>query len=547
MNDYENIPVVSQPKGLHVNLYKHQLAMIYKMERLEQEKLVQTRDCIQRTSLGVNANISGHGKTLSMLGMILRDKMDWDLEIPYVHEDTKTEAAGIIIRTQLTRYIRLRTNLILVSSSVIGQWEKELKKTDLKYSLVKTNRDIPNVEAEEYDVVLIIPSMFNKYVASYSNCAWKRFIFDEPSHVKVPGMKSIKAGFYWFVTATPNLISAKHRNCRNSFMQSIVGEGWWDFDVQFAGMVLKNDDNFVRASFNMPKTHYHDYECFNPVMKALNGMVNEHIIEMLEYGDVGGAITELGGTKTENILELVRKNKKDELNKILLAINSGFFKEKEIKELEEKRDKINNQLFTLEERFNRMLEENCCICSEKLNGPVLEPNCQNLFCGNCLLTWFKTKPTCPLCRNIVDTSKLIYLAEKKDTPQPKGLRRLLTKNERIIDIIENSKGGKILIYSSFSETFGSICKLLLDNQISFAEIRGSVKTRQQCISKFKDGNIKVLFLNSNYNGAGIDLQVSTDLILYHEMPYDLQMQIIGRANRIGREKELHVHRLQVKL
>ena len=45
-----------------------------------------------------------------------------------------------------------------------------------------------------------------------------------------------------------------------------------------------------------------------------------------------------------------------------------------------------------------------------------------------------------------------------------------------------------------------------------------------------------LCLNYINNGAGINLQEATDIILYHEMNEDLSTQIIGRANRIGREK-----------
>ena len=57
----------------------------------------------------------------------------------------------------------------------------------------------------------------------------------------------------------------------------------------------------------------------------------------------------------------------------------------------------------------------------------------------------------------------------------------------------------------------------------------------------------MIFLNSNFNGAGINLQEATDIILYHEMPLNVQNQIIGRANRIGRTEALNVHHLQVEI
>ena len=59
-------------------------------------------------------------------------------------------------------------------------------------------------------------------------------------------------------------------------------------------------------------------------------------------------------------------------------------------------------------------------------------------------------------------------------------------------------------------------------------------------------NTQVIFLNSKYNGAGINLQEATDIILYHEMNFNTETQIIGRANRIGRKIPLNVHHLQIQ-
>ena len=94
MFELDNISVVTQPEGLKVNLFQHQLAIIYNMENLEREKIVYKNDLIIETKLGINSDIAGYGKTYSMIGMILRDKMVWDIQIPYVIEETITEANG---------------------------------------------------------------------------------------------------------------------------------------------------------------------------------------------------------------------------------------------------------------------------------------------------------------------------------------------------------------------------------------------------------------------------------------------------------------------
>ena len=88
-----------------------------------------------------------------------------------------------------------------------------------------------------------------------------------------------------------------------------------------------------------------------------------------------------------------------------------------------------------------------------------------------------------------------------------------------------------------------ISSALEDNRIIFKEIKGSVETRQKSINSFKNGNVQVIFLNSRYYGAGINLEETTDIIIYHSMSESSQSQIIGRANRIGRETSLKVHHL----
>jgi SNF2 family DNA or RNA helicase len=83
------------------------------------------------------------------------------------------------------------------------------------------------------------------------------------------------------------------------------------------------------------------------------------------------------------------------------------------------------------------------------------------------------------------------------------------------------------------------------HDISFIEVKGGVDERKKNIKSFKSGNIQVIFLNSRFNGAGINLQESSDIIVYHRMDNSTLNQIIGRANRIGRIESLNVHHLQI--
>jgi hypothetical protein len=543
--DYNDIPIVENPKRLKINLFRHQLASIYSMEKLEREKQVEQKDCTKETRIGINADYTGYGKTLSMIGLMVRDKMEWNVDYPFVIEHIYNESEGLIKTRKLTRLDRLQANLILVSPTILKQWEKELEYTELIVGVIATKKDIDNVNAENCDVVLVTPTNYNDLIKSYSRYAWKRFIFDEPGHNKVIGMKNVQAGFYWLVTATPSHIISQHRNGRESFMKKIIGDDCFQIEDQFAGMIVKNDLDFVQSSFSMPSTYHTTYSCFQPLYKAVIGLVSDNIKTMIEADNIEGVIEALGGTKTNNIIELVKQKLTEELEtaESKIRIYTLRREQQKIDEWILKKNSIINKLNTIENRVATMISGNCNICFDKLVNPILEPSCHNLFCGKCILTWLRTKQTCPLCRQNVIANQLIYLQNENQT-ESKTEEKKLTKPETIVNIIKNKPEGKFIIFSSYDQTFEQINLTLFESNIKFKLIKGTTQQMQKTIDDYKTGDLQVIFLNSKFNGSGINLQETTDIIIYHEMSDSTKTQIIGRANRIGRTSPLYVHHLK---
>tara|TARA_Y100000389_G_scaffold84309_1_gene80960 strand:+ start:1895 stop:3559 length:1665 start_codon:yes stop_codon:yes gene_type:complete len=554
MKDYNDIHCVKQPESIKINLYKHQLTSIYNMEKLEYDKMVSSDDFIKEVSLGAITDISGYGKTYSVIGLIARDKMEWDMNIPFLIEKINIESNGLIKNRKLERYDKLCSNLILVSSSILNQWQNELENTTLKYISITSKKVIENANIENCDIVLVIPSMYNDLIKTYSKYAWKRFIFDEPGHVRVSGMKEIKAGFFWFITANPNAIISNHQSCRGSMMFKIITNNNYNtFEEQFKDVIIKNDENFIKASFMMPKTNYLEYHCFQPIFNVINGMVTPIIQKMIDTGNIEGAITSLGGSKTKNIIELVKRKKMEEMEIIKSKINIYTIRNnnKRIEHFNTLYTKVEHELQIIDDRFNNMLStQNCNICMNKMSKVVMEPNCQNLFCGECLLKWLPKNNTCPLCRQEVLLSDLIYIEndnEKENHSINLPSSSILLKTDQIINIIKAKKDGKFLVFSDFEGSFKPICKILESNNISFVLLKGDVTNRTKIINDYKNGNNNVIFLNSTTDSAGINLQETTDIILYHEMNSINKSQIISRAERIGRTEELNIHQLLVHI
>lgn len=554
MDSYEHVNMVSQPRNLNVSLFPHQLASIYNMETLEREKRVIRENYYQDTSIGINADITGFGKTLSMVGLLARDKMEWNLDTPYIFENIYSEAAGRIKKHVIKRMDKIPSTLIVVNQSILHQWMFELGKTDLKVFAVMTKKEVEKVVPEEVDVVVVTSSMYNKLVGIHADKAWKRFIFDEPGHMRIAGMKEIYAGFTWLVTATPNDITVKHRNCRDNFIKNILGHNTWVLlQEQFSDIIVKNDRGFVEASFLMPPTYHHYHYCYNPMYNVVKDFVSPGVNNMIEAGNIEGAITLLGGEKTSNIVELVNRRKMEELEEIESKIRIYTIRgdQERAREWEDKKMHVNNQISELERRFKDVLQDQCNICLENLNEPVLEPNCQTVFCGKCLLTWLKRDQRCPICRHTIEPNGLVYIStDEEEEKQPETVlqhEHRCTKQEKIVEIINKNKDGKFLIFSAFDNTFSSICSSLTENNISFAQIKGNIHNRINKLEAFKRGEISAIFLNSNFDGAGINLQEATDIILYHLMTENTEKQILGRANRIGRKLPLNVHHLQIQI
>ena len=121
--------------------------------------------------------------------------------------------------------------------------------------------------------------------------------------------------------------------------------------------------------------------------------------------------------------------------------------------------------------------------------------------------------------------------------------KILTKQQTVAKIIKDNPHGKFIIFSGFEETFVNIRACLNSDGIKYGEIFGKKENRETIVNQFKHGDITVLFLNSINSGDGLNLQEATDIILYHNVSTGLETQILGRANRIGRNIDLSVHHL----
>ena len=101
--------------------------------------------------------------------------------------------------------------------------------------------------------------------------------------------------------------------------------------------------------------------------------------------------------------------------------------------------------------------------------------------------------------------------------------------------------GQFLVFSSYELLH---MRYMLEQEgVEARTLQGHPTTVDRTIRDFNAGRVKVLLLNTQNYGAGLNLQSTTDLVLVHRLPDALRQQVVGRAQRPGREGRLRVHSL----
>jgi SNF2 family DNA or RNA helicase len=102
---------------------------------------------------------------------------------------------------------------------------------------------------------------------------------------------------------------------------------------------------------------------------------------------------------------------------------------------------------------------------------------------------------------------------------------------------------KLLIFSAYENSFTNVIPILNRLNIQFDYLKGNGYQIQATIERYKHGNVKVLLVNTRQYGSGLNLENTTDMILFHKFDTEIEKQVIGRAQRFGRKEPLHVHYL----
>jgi len=128
-----------------------------------------------------------------------------------------------------------------------------------------------------------------------------------------------------------------------------------------------------------------------------------------------------------------------------------------------------------------------------------------------------------------------------------GLNRVVTDETPTAfsgsSVNDYSYNRKIIIFSRYKESIDNIKRSLLKNGYNYLSLCGTALNIYNTLLEFKKSNVmNILIINASNICAGLDIQFATDIILYHKMT-DIESQVIGRIQRMGRTCSATIHLL----
>ena len=600
LNETSN--TITQPDIINIKLKPHQLTLLRSCIDFENNRIklnnydkiknkypeLKENDYI-KSSVGIIGDKVGSGKSYVVLALILCNKEINSSQI----ESYGLNKIFINISTQVDTY---KTNLLVVPHNLFYQWSKYIKNItkskDFNYKLVCRSNELREFindakKLDNYDLILLTDTNFKKLsnLIILNNIKINRVIFDEIDSLNIPNNKNISCKFYWFITASyGNLLYPKgyyyyneelnicirHANglSNKGYIKDLFNNIYYFMSKDLSSiLVLKNSDRFVDKSFDIPDPIQHIIKCKEPIYTTLlNGVVDKNIINCLNANNYKGAIALFNSKQKvteKNIIDIVIEKFASEINNLDIqknAINQMIFNNDEIinneerktriSRLDEKIENINIKINNIKERINN--NNICNICYDEIeNNKLIVKCCSNIFCFKCINLWLSEKAECPLCKTKLNKDDL-YLIQKEENI--KEFNNIILDENKINEnfdklknleiLLKNRKEkSKYLIFSEYDITFDKIMTILNKNKIKYSFLKGNKYIIEKLLNEYRNDDLDILLVNINNYGSGLNLENTTDIVMFHNFEANIEKQVIGRAQRVGRKNSLNIYYL----
>lgn len=577
-------PCADQPPGTSVALRPHQLALLQRCRDLEKGCMVRssTGDVVD-SRIGIIGDCTGSGKSFVVLALVCSETQN----LRKSASATRTFCGGriAVTRSEASQGTPCKCTVLVVPHALVSQWEGYISAfgRGLRTLFVTRQRQVDAFDVDalhDLDLVITIGTTYNALAALLcgARVAVQRIVYDEADSISHQICLPVDASMTWFVTASyANLIFPRGHvvldpvtNLISSTVPGMRGNGcikalFCDLTSTAAGtdaarsIVVRCLDSYVQASLGLDSPQLRTVICRTPhSIRVLNGVVDTRVIDFLNAGDVCGALQATGGVvhdSEESVVASLIARMRSAAEAVECRIEgvrnalSVVQDPAERQHLHRERDRLlvkhAETRRNIESITARVAEtETCCICCDRIKHKSVTPCCTNSFCFSCVTRWLQLRGSCPLCKEMLDPGKLLVVhADSEDRARSPSVGDLTAEDKQsgLRMILERSSTrGKTLVFSAYERTFDDIEPTLRHMGLRCRTLKGNHATVKSIVDDFRAGVIDVLLVNAKNYGSGLNLECTTDIVMFHRLDNEIERQVVGRAMRFGRSQPLTV-------
>lgn len=588
----DSYPMAAHTANTKIRLWPHQLTLLNRCREFESNKIslndfktlqnthrAHTDDDFLKTQVGIIGDRVGSGKSYVILALVLNN------DIHNMEGTIKSYGNNKVVLCFSERNTNLKTNLLVIPHNLVTQWETYVNtfSDNIKYLIVSKMKHVEHLYEQEasisdYDLVIVTAIYYVRVAQFFTSRSFKmqRVIYDEVDNMNLPNCMTIDSNFYWFVTASYGNILFPRGYCKWDY--SLGRSVWYATGLRNSGfvkdlfmdlfnnlakefvkiLIIKNKDAYIESSITLPDIIHNYIRCKTPItINVLDGYVDNEVIQSLNAGDVASALQRINSSHRsteDNLINMqieryVRESHNYQIRLDFthsIEFGSDHERDNEIARLQKKKDEYQKKIDGIRERIQNA--NTCCICYEDVKNKSIAQCCSNSYCFTCIHIWLAKHNTCPLCKQTL-TSKDLLVVDESCNPEPPvndddmSDRFDKFKNLEILLRKLGSSSSKVLIYSSYDTSLTNVSAIVEKLQIRFAYLKGPESHIRKMLERYRNEDLNVLLVNTRNYGSGLNLENTTDIIMFHKVESETEKQVLGRAQRFGRTCALNVHYL----
>jgi hypothetical protein len=439
---------------------------------------------------------------------------------------------------------RTGATLIIVKPNVLKQWESEIKTVwpDCRIAVwhgARKKKIVHSSMRSDYDIVLTTTSIVSK-----SNdddpirAAWCRVIIDEAHDMSwaLAGLHTL-SDRRWVMTGTPHG-NGIVRMLKFTVGRAVMGLGYEPSDNMFRMFVVSRlatrktlarhvelpHVDITNVSVNMSRDERELHDAIVTRVENPNAYTNVALLQI--YNAVTNAIN--FGTTDRS-----------------LANPSIPSPTRWIAPSHQHEMVVDNELIIPDDAM-------CPVCLDTPDDPCVT-TCNHWFCAECISMSISRNPICPLCRTTisVSTTRKRGRDESDDATEPgesiepvesvEPTGYVGTKATEMLTYIENAletSNRSVIVFFTTPTAVDTFATQCTDRGIESKRIHGriSLVQRHDAFDAFQRGETRLLIATIRTMADGITLTRASDILIATPTGSNaLDHQIIGRANRIGRD------------